>query len=96
MCWGGSIRPPSKATFTAWATAALLGLTDEQIGVDGKAVRGSRDGANPAVHWVSAFAGRARWVLAQQVVAEKSNAIAAIPDLLALLDLRGRWCRSTP
>jgi predicted transposase YbfD/YdcC len=44
---------------------------------------------NPAVHLVSAFAGQARWVLAQQAVAEKSNEITAIPDLLALLDLRG-------
>ena len=86
----GRIDPPAfQAAFTAWATAVLPGLADELIGVDGKAVRGSRDGANPAVHWVSAFAGRARWVLAQRAVAEKSNEITAIPDLLALLDLRG-------
>ncbi len=86
----GRIDPPAfQAAFTAWATAALPGLADEQICVDGKAVRGSRDGANPAVHWVSAFAGRARWVLAQQAVADKSNEITAIPDLLALLDLQG-------
>ena len=86
----GRIDPPAfQAAFTAWATAALPGLADEQICVDGKAVRGSRDGANPAVHLVSAFAGRARWVLAQQAVADKSNEITAIPDLLALLDLQG-------
>ena len=86
----GRIDPTAfQAAFTAWATAALPGLADELICVDGKAVRGSRDGANPAVHWVSAFAGRARWVLAQRAVAEKSNEITAIPDLLALLDLRG-------
>ncbi len=86
----GRIDPTAfQAAFTAWATAALPGLADEQICVDGKAVRGSRDGANPAVHWVSAFAGRARWVLAQQAVAEKSNEITAIQDLLALLDLQG-------
>ena len=86
----GRIDPPAfQAAFTAWATAALPGLADEQICVDGKAVRGSRDGANPAVHVVSAFAGRARWVLAQQAVADKSNEITAIPDLLALLDLQG-------
>ncbi len=86
----GRIDPPAfQAAFTAWATAVLPGLADELICVDGKAVRGSRDGANPAVHWVSAFAGRARWVLAQRAVAEKSNEITAIPDLLALLDLRG-------
>jgi hypothetical protein len=86
----GRIDPVAfRTAFTAWATAALPWLADEQVCVDGKAVRGSRDGANPAVHLVSAFAGRARWVLGQQAVAEKSNEITAIPDLLALLDLRG-------
>jgi len=86
----GRIDPGAfQAAFTAWATAALPGLADEQVCVDGKAVRGSRDGANPAVHLVSAFAGQTRWVLAQQAVAEKSNEITAIPDLLALLDLHG-------
>ena len=78
-----------RAGFTAWATAALPNLAGEQVCVDGKTVRGSRDGENPAVHLVSAFAGQARWVLAQQAVAEKSNEITAIPDLLALLDLQG-------
>ena len=52
-------------------------------------MRGSRDGENPVVHRVSAFAGQARWVLAQQAVAEKSNEMTAIADLLALLDLHG-------
>jgi predicted transposase YbfD/YdcC len=86
----GRIDPVAfRAAFTAWATAALPGLAGEQVCVDGKAVRGSRDGENPAVHLVSAFAGQARWVLAQQAVAEKSNEITAIPDLLALLDLHG-------
>ncbi len=86
----GRIDPGAFQTaFTAWATAALPGLADEQVCVDGKAVRGSRDGANSAVHLVSAFAGQTRWVLAQQAVAEKSNEITAIPDLLALLDLHG-------
>jgi predicted transposase YbfD/YdcC len=78
-----------RAAFTAWATAALPNLADEPVGVDGKTVRGSRDGDNAAVHRVSAFAGQARWVLAQQAVAEKSNEINAIPDLLSLLDLEG-------
>ncbi len=86
----GRIDPGAFQTaFTAWATAALPGLADEQVCVDGKAVRGSRDGANSAVHLVSAFAGQTRWVLAQQAVTEKSNEITAIPDLLALLDLHG-------
>jgi hypothetical protein len=53
-----------------------------------------------AVHRVSAFAGQARWVLAQQAVAEKSNEITAIPDLLALLRPAGgrsvRRCDGLP
>ena len=86
----GRIDPVAfKTAFAAWATAALPGLAGEQVCVDGKVVRGSQDGANGAVHLVSAFAGRARWVLAPQAVAEKSNEITAIPDRLALLDLHG-------
>lgn len=86
----GRIDPVAfRAAFTAWATDALPDLAGEQVCVDGKTVRGSREGENPAVHLVSAFAGRARWVLAQQAVAEKSNEITAIPDLLSLLDLEG-------
>lgn len=78
-----------RTAFSAWATAALPVLAGEQICLDGKTVRGSRDGAAAAIHLVSAFAGQARWVLAQQAVAEKSNEIVAIPEVLALLDLRG-------
>ncbi|MDS4032202.1 MAG: ISAs1 family transposase [Candidatus Contendobacter sp.] len=86
----GRIDPVAfRAAFTASATAALPDLAGEQVCVDGKAVRGSRDGENPTVHLVSVFAGQARWVLAQQAIAEKSNEITAIPDLLALLDLQG-------
>ena len=86
----GRIDPVAfRVAFTAWATAALPNLAGERVCVDGKAIRGSREGANPAVHVMSAFAGQARWVLAQQAVAEKSNEITAIPDLLGLLDLQG-------
>jgi predicted transposase YbfD/YdcC len=38
---------------------------------------------------VSAYAAKAWLVLAQQAVAEQSNEITAIPDLLAMLDLHG-------
>jgi hypothetical protein len=47
----GRIDPVAfRAAFTAWATAALPNLAGEQVGVDGKTVRGSRDGEKPAVH----------------------------------------------
>ena len=44
----GRIDPVAfTAAFTAWATAALPGLADEPVGLDGNTIRGSRDGANP-------------------------------------------------
>ncbi len=86
----GRIDPVAfRSAFTAWATAALPSLAGESVCIDGKVLRGSRDGESPTVHLVSAFAGQARWVLAQQAVADKSNEITAIPDLLGLLDLQG-------
>ncbi len=86
----GRIDPVAfRMAFTAWARAALPNVADEPGCVDGTAVRGSRDGVNPAVHRVSAFAGQARWGLGQQAVAEQSNALTAIPDSLGLLDRRG-------
>ena len=46
----GRIDPVAfRAAFTAWATAALPNLAGEQVCVDGKTVRGSRDGENPAI-----------------------------------------------
>ena len=57
--------------------------------MDGKPSRRRPDGAARALHLVSAFATEARLVLAQTATAEKSNAITAIPELFALLDLRG-------
>jgi predicted transposase YbfD/YdcC len=42
-----------------------------------------------AIHMVSAWAARAHLVLGQVKVEEKSNEIPAVPELLALLDIRG-------
>nr|WP_221913970.1 ISAs1 family transposase [Thiorhodospira sibirica] len=86
----GRLNPDTFAeAFQAWATAALAGLSGEPVCVDGKTLRGSRDGATPGVHLISAFTSRTRWVLAQQKVGEKTHEITAIPDLLGLLDLHG-------
>src|SRR5690349_12920845 len=68
--------------------AGLPSLSEKQIAVDGKSLRGSRKG-NSLVHMVSAFVVEARLVLAAQSVAEKGNEITAIPDLLAQLDIKG-------
>jgi predicted transposase YbfD/YdcC len=85
----GRIKPGAFAeAFTRWAQTALSCLTGEHVALDGKTLRGSREGES-AVHLMSAFATQARLVLAQQTVADKSNEITAIPDLLDLLDVEG-------
>jgi hypothetical protein len=67
--------------FLQWVQAALPSLSGEQVCLDGKTLRGSHRG-DQAVHLRSAYAAKARWVLAQQAVSEKSNEITAIPDVL--------------
>ena len=85
----GRIQPQAFTdAFQRWVQAALPSLSGEQICLDGKTLRGSRD-EERAVHLMSAFATQARWVLAQQAVPDKANEITAIPDLLSMLELNG-------
>lgn len=85
----GRLKPDVFAeAFIRWVQVALPDLADEQICLDGKTLRGSRLG-DRAVHLLSAYAAKARLVLAQQAVADKTNEITAIPELLSLLDVRG-------
>ena len=64
-------------------------ITAGQIAIDGKALRGSRSGECSHVHVVSAWACEAGVTLAQAFVGDKSNEITAIPELLAMLNLKG-------
>jgi predicted transposase YbfD/YdcC len=85
-----ALRPDAfHEAFLAWAAVAADRLKVKQIAVDGKALRGSRAGACPALHIVSAWATDAGLTLAQVRTAEKSNEITAIPELLDLLDVAG-------
>ena len=76
--------------FVAWM-AALTGVPEGVIAVDGKTVRRSyqKKGGKEAIHMVSAFATRQRLVLGQVKVADKSNEIVAIPALLRMLVIEG-------
>jgi len=76
--------------FVAWV-AALTGVPEGVIAIDGKTVRRSHDknGGKAAIHMVSAFAARQRLVLGQVKVADKSNEIVAIPKLLDMLAIEG-------
>src|SRR4030095_4547452 len=73
----------------AFVRALLPHAGERLIAIDGKTSRRSHDGAARALHLVSSFATEARLGLAQTRTAEKSHEITAIPELLALLDLRG-------
>ena len=87
--------------FSAWIAAlmARTGLTPvapppsdlTPIAIDGKAQRGSarRTVGRSALHVVSAWAVEDRLTLGQVATDAKSNEITAIPELLALLDLKG-------
>jgi hypothetical protein len=73
-----------KACFEAWASGLSLNLAGKQIAIDGKTARGSKlfpDGSG-AAHIVSAFVHEYGLVIGQERVADKSNEIMAIPELL--------------
>ena len=76
--------------FAAWV-AAITGMPEGVIAIDGKTVRSSwrKKGKCDPIHIVSAFAARQRLVLAQTKVDDKSNEIIAIPKLLDLLAIEG-------
>lgn len=79
-----------QQAFTAWMSA-LADLAEEIIALDGKTIRRSLDRADGkgAIHVVSAWASTNELVLAQFKVDDKSNEITALPELLALLNLKG-------
>jgi predicted transposase YbfD/YdcC len=59
------------------------------VNFDGKTICGSRNSSHKAYHVVSAWVGENRVTLGELAVAEKSNEITAIPQLLDLLDIEG-------
>jgi len=79
--------------FRAWSNLLTirLGKKISHIAIDGKTNRRTRSVANgtKALHMVSAWCSDTGLVLAQCKTATKSNEITAIPELLAVLDIRG-------
>jgi predicted transposase YbfD/YdcC len=69
-------------------TALCAGCGLRPVALDGKAVRGSpKATASGCLHLVSAWATENRLILGQQEVAEGSNEMAALPELVRVLDL---------
>ena len=77
--------------FIAWTQAMCESTSGKLVSIDGKTVRGSFRGATGegALHLVNAWVSENQMVLGQYATDVKSNEITAIPELLALLDLRG-------
>jgi predicted transposase YbfD/YdcC len=93
-----TLKPAAfEAGFNAWIARlrdeaiAATGVERPIISFDGKTARRSHDAKNElgALHVVTAWAGEYGLALGQQVCAEKSNEITAIPELLRKIDVRG-------
>lgn len=86
----GALDPKQfEDAFRRWV-GGIVGALGGTLAVDGKTVRGSGSGGESAIHMVSIFATDLGLVLGQEKVAEKSNEITAIPELLGAFDLKGR------
>ena len=86
------IKPEEfQKRFIDWVQAVEKLTAGQVIAVDGKQVRRSHDQrtGKAAIYMVSAWATQNQLVLGQTKVADKSNEITAIPELLHLLDISG-------
>ena len=86
------IKPEEfQKRFLEWVQAIEKLTAGQVIAVDGKKLRRShdREAGKAAVYMVSAWATQNQLVLGQTKVADKSNEITAIPELLQLLDISG-------
>ena len=76
--------------FGRWMAAACEATGLVPVAIDGKSARSAkRNTATGCLHVVTAWAAENRLVLGAASVAEGSNEIAAIPELLRTLDLAG-------
>src|SRR5207248_2024504 len=97
-------KTPAKSTFSVlfrildiqafenalsrWITSRLPSGTPLSIHLDGKTLRGSRDGAVPGQHLVAAYCDEAQAVLAQLRVDAKTNEHKAALQLLGILPVK--------
>jgi hypothetical protein len=73
-----------------WVRGRIDPDTFGHISIDGKTLRGSRDGGVPGQHLVAAYAPAVGAVLAQVRVDAKTNERKAALELLGILPLRGK------
>lgn len=80
-----------ESLLTNWGKAIVGLLAQKQLIVDGKQLRGTVEAGHKqaAVQIVSVWAEKERLCLAQSQIANKTNEIKAIPDLLTSVDIAG-------
>jgi hypothetical protein len=79
-----------EAAVARWIASRLSEEEMAVIALDGKTLRGSRDGELPGHHLVAAYAVAAAAVLAQLRVDAKTNEHKAALQLLGIVPVRGR------
>ena len=85
--------PAFEVALSRWVTARLPpadAAEQQPVSLDGKTLRGSRDGAVPGQHLVAAYVHEHQAVLAQIKVDAKTNEHKAALQLLGILPVKGR------
>ena len=78
------------ACVAGWMAGVCEAAGLRHIAIDGKAVRAAPGNTfSGCLHLVSAWAAENRLILGQRAVADGSHEIAAIPELLKVLELKG-------
>jgi predicted transposase YbfD/YdcC len=75
--------------FLRWTQSLRQSISQEIVALDGKALRRALDQGESVKYVVSAWAESNGLVLGQLKVADKSNEITAVPELLRVLELSG-------
>lgn len=79
-----------ESALSRWVLSRLPPDQADVFSLDGKTLRGSRDGEVPGQHLLSAYAPEAQAVLAQIRVDAKTNEHKAALELLGILPLKGK------
>lgn len=79
-----------EARVGRWVRARLASGEASHLAIDGKTLRGSRDGGIPGVHLVAAYAPDVRAVVEQMRVDAKTNEHKAALELLGVLPIKGK------
>jgi len=87
-CWTRRLSTVFENCFRSWI-ASIVGVVESVVALDGKTVRGSKDGPNTALHMVSAYATELGVSLGQEGTTGKGNELTAIRALLDTLVLKG-------